>query len=92
MANCLSFMVSLILFGGLETLGVLSDGKLVDDLLDITVHEDRQIVHRVIDAMVGHSGLRIVVGTYLGGAVSCGHHRLTLLGHLIEILLVYSML
>ena len=36
MANCLSFMVSLILFGGLETLGVLSDGKLVDDLLDIT--------------------------------------------------------
>ena len=81
-------MVSLILFGGLETLGVLSDGKLVDDLLDIAVHEDGQVVHRIVDAVVGHTGLGIVVRTYLGRAVTGGHHGLALFGHLVEVLLV----
>ena len=72
----------------LQTLCVLGDGQLVDDLLDVAVHEDGQVVHRVVDAVVGHAGLGVVVGADLGGAVTRGDHGLALLGHLVEILLV----
>ena len=49
----------------LQTLGVLGYGQLVDDLLDVTIHEDGQVVHRVVDAVVCHTGLGVVVGADL---------------------------
>ena len=60
-----SYLFHFRLLRCLEALGVLGDLELVEDVLDGTVHEDRKIVHRVVDAMVGHTGLRIVVCTDL---------------------------
>ncbi len=53
------------LLRSLEPLCVLGNLKLVDDVLDRSVHKDRKIVHRVVDTMIGHTGLRIVVCTDL---------------------------
>ena len=39
----------------LETLCVLGDLKLVDHILDRSIHEDRKVVHRVVDTVVGHT-------------------------------------
>ena len=44
-----------MLFSSLETLCILGNLKLVDHFLDRSVHEDRKIVHRVVDTMVGHA-------------------------------------
>jgi len=44
----------LLLFA-LETFGVLSDGKLVDNLLDGTIHKDREVIHSIVDAVIGHT-------------------------------------
>ena len=66
------------LFCSLETLGVLGNLELVDDVLDRSVHEDRKVVHRVVDTVVGHTGLRIVVCTDLCRTVTTGYHGLSL--------------
>ena len=51
--------------GGLETLCVLGYLELVYTLLDIAIHECRKIIHRPVDTMIGHTGLRIVICTNL---------------------------
>ena len=43
------------LFCSFETLGVLSNHELVKDILDRTVHENRKVVHGVVDTVVGHT-------------------------------------
>ena len=43
------------LLGSLEALGVLGDLELVDHILDRTIHEHREVVHRVVDTMVGNT-------------------------------------
>lgn len=82
------FFFTVLLSGLFQTLGVLGYLKLVDTLLDVTVHKDREVVHRPIDAVVGHTALRIVVRADLGGTVTCGDHSLTLRADLIEIFLM----
>lgn len=37
-----------------EPFGVLSDCELIDALLDVTVHEDGEVVHRPVDPVVGN--------------------------------------
>ena len=44
-----------MLFSCLETLCVLGDLELVDHILDGTVHENRKVVHGVVDTVVGHA-------------------------------------
>lgn len=39
----------------LETFGVLGDGKLVDNLLDGSVHKDREVIHSIVDTVIGHT-------------------------------------
>ena len=51
--------------GGFETLCVLGYLELVYTLLDIAIHECRKIIHRPVDTMIGHTGLRIVICTNL---------------------------
>ena len=41
--------------GGLEPFGVLGDLEMVDDFLNVAVHEDGEVVHSVADAVVGHA-------------------------------------
>lgn len=41
-----------LLLSSLQTLRILGNLELVKHILDVTVHEDRQIVHRVIYAVV----------------------------------------
>ena len=48
-------LLSCCLFRCLETLCVLGDLELVDNVLDGTVHKYRKVVHRVVDTMVGHT-------------------------------------
>ena len=43
------------LFSSLEALCILGNLELVDHILDRSVHEDRKVVHRVVDAVVGHT-------------------------------------
>ena len=44
-----------MLFCCFESLCVLGDLKLVDDILDCSVHEDWEVVHRVVDTVIGHT-------------------------------------
>lgn len=55
-----------LLSGFFEPLGVLRHLELVYALLDVSVHEDGQVIHGPVDAVVGHAGLRIVIGADLG--------------------------
>ena len=50
----------------LHALSVLSDDEVVDDILDVTVHEGGEVVDGVVDAVVSDASLRIVVGADLG--------------------------
>ena len=56
--------------GGFQPFRVLRNLQLIQQLLDVAVHEHRQIVHRVVDAVVGHAGLRVVVGADFRGAIA----------------------
>ena len=38
--------------GSLETLRILSDGELINALLNVTVHESRKVVHGPVDAVI----------------------------------------
>ena len=81
------------LFAGLfQTLGVLCDLELVDALLDVTVHKDREVVHRPVDTVVGHTALRVVVSADFGGTVTGGDHRLALRADLIKIFLMLKVI
>ena len=74
--------------GFLEAFGVFGDLEGVDAFLDVAVHEDGEIVHAPVYAVVCDAALRIVVGADLGGAVAGGYHSLALGGNTVEILLV----
>ena len=43
-------------FALLEALGVFRYDQMVDAVLDVAVHEGRQVVDRVVDAVVGDAG------------------------------------
>ena len=60
----------------LEAFGVLGYDEVVDAVLYVAVHKGGKVVDGVVDAMVSDAPLRIVVGAYLGRAVSCGDERL----------------
>ena len=51
----LSLSIVQMLLRCLETLGILSDLKLVKDILDCSVHEYREIIHSVVDSVIGHT-------------------------------------
>ena len=51
----LSLSIVQMLLRGLETLGILSDLKLVKDILYCSVHEYREIIHCVVDSVIGHT-------------------------------------
>ena len=58
-------------------------------VLNLTVHEGREVIYGIIDSVVCDATLGVVVGAYLGAAVSCGNHGLALAGDIVEILLVF---
>ena len=72
----------------LQTRGVLGHDQMIDAVLNIAVHEGREVVDGVVDAVVGDASLGIVVGTYLGRAVTRRHHRLALRGNVVDVLLM----
>ncbi len=76
------------LLGFLKTLRILGNLKLVYNLLDFSIHEDREIMGGPVNPVVGDPALRIIVGTDLGTAVSGGNHSLPLGRKVIQILLV----
>ena len=78
--------------GFLESFCVLGYLKLVDASLDVSVHKNRKVVHTPVDAMVGHSSLRIIVSTDLGRAVTGADHGLALGRDTVEILLVFKVI
>ena len=82
MSNCKSE------FALLQPFCILGYHELVDAVLDIAVHEGREVIDGVVDAVVGDTSLRIVVGAYLGRAVTRIHHRLALRGNVVDVLLV----
>ena len=43
---------------------------MVDAILNITVHKGGKVINGIVDAVVGNTSLRIVVGTYLCRAVT----------------------
>ena len=45
----------------LQALGVLRHDQVVDHVLYVAVHEGREVVDRIVDAVVGDTSLRIVV-------------------------------
>lgn len=45
MSSLLCFFFTVLLSSLFQTLGVLGDLELIDTLLDVTVHEDRKVVH-----------------------------------------------
>ena len=55
------------LFQSLRVFGHLQG---LNGLLDVTVHKACEVVHGKVDTMVGHTVLRIVVGTDFGGTVT----------------------
>ena len=84
----LSSLLSDLQLALLQTLGVLGYDQVIDAVLNIAVHEGRKVVDRVVDAVVGDTPLRVVVGADLGRAVARRDHRLTLRGDLVEVLRV----
>src|SRR5579862_7361944 len=54
----------------LEGLGLEVRAQALDDVLDVTVHDARQVVLREADAVIGDAVLREVVGADLLGAVA----------------------
>ena len=61
---------------------------MVDAVLDIAVHEGGKIVDRVVDAMIGDTSLREVVGADLGTTIACRNECLAPVGNVIDIFLV----
>lgn len=86
------FFFTVLLSGLFQTLGVLGYLELVDALLDVTVHEDRKVVHRPVDAVIGHTALRIVVRADLRRTVTGGDHSLALGTDLVEIFLMLKVI
>ena len=62
--------------GLLEPFGVLGNREVVNAVLNIAVHESLKIVYGVIDAVVGYSPLRIIVGADFSRAVAGLNHCL----------------
>ena len=60
----------LILFAGTEAFGIFCYLQFVDNLLNITVHNGRQIVQGQVDSVIGYTSLRIVVGADFRTAVT----------------------
>lgn len=77
-------------FALLEALGVFRYDQMVDAVLDVAVHEGRQVVDRVVDAVVGDAPLRVVVGTDLGRTVARRNHRLALRGDFVEVFRIFE--
>ena len=47
--------LGLTLVSCLETLSVLSNLKLIENFLNSTIHEDRKVVHCVVDTVIGNA-------------------------------------
>ena len=73
-----------------QSLSVLRYDQVVDHVLNVTVHEGREVVDRIVDAVVGDTSLRVVVGADLGRAVARRDHRLALRGDLVEVFRVFE--
>ena len=74
----------------LQTLRILGNDKVVDAVLNIAIHKRRQVVDRVVYAVVGDSTLRIVVGANLCRTVASRYECLTLRRNLVEVLLIFE--
>lgn len=77
-------------FGLFQPLGVLSDGEVVDAVLYVAVHECREVVDGVVDAVVGDATLRVVVGADLCAAVTGADEALAARGDVVDVLLVLA--
>ena len=60
-------------FSLLELLGILGNDEVVDAVLNVTVHEGRQVVDGVANAVVGDATLGVIVGANLCRAVAGAH-------------------
>src|SRR5512141_317236 len=65
---------------GIELLLPTGHAECIHQLVQVTVHHVREIVHRQIDAMVGDATLWIVVGPDLGRPVAGTDHGPPLMG------------
>lgn len=61
---------------------------MVDAILNITVHKGGKVINGIVDAVVGNTSLRIVVGTYLCRAVTGRDHCLALGSDVVDVFLV----
>ena len=57
-------------FAFFQSFCIFRYNQVVDAVLNFSVHEGTEIVNGLVDAMVGDSSLRIVVGTDLGRTVA----------------------
>ena len=49
---------------------IFTHDQLVDHVLNFAVHKSRKVINGVVDAMIGNSSLRIVVGAYFRRSVA----------------------
>src|SRR3972149_696470 len=58
---------------GLQTFGLIARRELVEEGIDPTVQDGRQVMEREADAVVGHARLREVVGSDLLRPLTAAH-------------------
>ena len=61
---------------------------MIDAVLNITVHKGGEVIDGIVDAVVGDTSLRIVVGAYLGRTVTGRNHGLSFGSDIIDVFLV----
>ena len=75
-------------FAFFETFGIFGNLQRIDDTLDVSVHEGREVIDGIADTMVGDTALRVVIGTDLGTTVAGRDHGLSARRDVIDIFLV----
>ena len=64
----------LINASGLHFLKIFCHAKRRNEFFDTSIHDIWQVVHCLVDAVVGHTRLGIVVGADLVRAITASHH------------------
>lgn len=62
---------------------------MVNAVLNVAIHKGGQIVNGIVDAVVGDTSLRIIVGTYFCRSVSGRYHCFSFAGNVVNVLLVF---
>ena len=62
---------------------------MVNAVLNVPIHKGGQIVNGIVDAVVGDTSLRIIVGTYFCRSVSGRYHCFSFAGNVVNVLLVF---